>query len=136
MYECPNCGGNLKYSISKEMLLCNHCDTTINPYDITKEEDAEESTEYDVTVFTCPQCGGEILSMDETAATFCSFCGSSTILNSRLSKERRPVKIVPFCKTKTMCKNAYMKLVKKFPFIPADAKDEQCIDTISNTQGR
>ncbi|MBQ7920731.1 MAG: hypothetical protein IJ324_12420 [Lachnospiraceae bacterium] len=129
MYECPNCGGNLKYSISKEMLLCNHCDTTMSPYDFTKDRDAEESTEYDVTVFTCPQCAGQILSTDETAATFCSFCDASTILDSRISKERKPAKIIPFTKTKNMCKNAYMKLVSKSPFIPADAKDEKCIDS-------
>ncbi len=129
MYECPNCGGNLKYNIRKQTLKCDHCDTTINPYDVTKECDAEESINYDVTIFTCPQCAGEILSMDETAATFCSFCGASTILDSRISKERRPAKIIPFTKTKTMCKNAYMKIANKSPFLPADAKDEKCIDS-------
>ncbi len=129
MYECPNCGGNLTYSISRALLLCNHCETTMSPYDVTKDRDAEESTEYDVTVFTCPQCAGEIFSTDETAATFCSFCGASTILDSRISREKRPARIIPFTKTKKMCKNAYMKLVSKSPFIPEDAKDEKCIDS-------
>ena len=58
MYECPNCNANLKYNISKQALFCEHCDTTMDPYSFQKESDAEESTSFGVTIFTCPQCGG------------------------------------------------------------------------------
>lgn len=128
MYECPNCAGNMKYDIPSCQLICYNCDTKMDPYSYVKDQDAEESTEYDVTVFRCPQCAGEIISTDETAATFCSFCGSSTILDSRLSKEKRPTKIIPFKKTKTSCKNAYIKAASKMPFIPDDLLDENCVD--------
>lgn len=57
----------------------------------------------------CPNCGGEILSTDNTAANFCSFCGASTILTSRVSKQQRPGYIIPFSKTKEDCKQAYKK---------------------------
>lgn len=129
MYECPNCAGNLKFDIARQQLYCEHCDTAVDPYSIYKEKDAREhSTEYEVTVFTCPQCGGEILSEDNTAATFCSFCGAATILDSRISKERRPARIIPFAKTKEDCKSAYAKMMRRAVFAPKILKDQENIE--------
>ena len=104
MLSCPNCGGNLKFDIPSQQLSCEHCHTLFDPYDFDgKTSDAEESKtfdgDYEVTIFTCPQCGGEILSTDNAAAGFCSFCGASTILYSRISHEKRPNYIIPFQKT-------------------------------------
>ena len=79
MYECPNCGGNLKFDILSQKLKCAHCLTMKDPYEVTREKDAEESNVFEATIFTCPQCAGEILSTDTSAAEFCSFCGASTI---------------------------------------------------------
>ena len=42
MYECPNCGGDLRFDIPSQMLKCEHCDTTYDPYSVEKEQDAEE----------------------------------------------------------------------------------------------
>lgn len=129
MYQCPNCGGNLKFDIRSQMLKCENCMTEKDPYSVHKEKDAEESKQFDVTVFTCPQCGGEILSTETSAAEFCSFCGASTILTSRVAKKRRPGYIIPFQKTKEDCKAAYSKLLRKSLFAPKDLKDERRIDS-------
>lgn len=129
MYECPNCGGNLKFDITAQQLSCAYCNAQFDPYEITKDKDAEEDTFYDVTVFTCPQCGGEIYSTDNSAAGFCSFCGASTILDSRISRERRPGFIIPFSKTKEDCKKAYSKMIRRALFAPKELKDEKYIDS-------
>ncbi len=129
MYECPNCGGNLKFDIPSQQLKCEHCLTLKDPYEVVKDSDAEESSAFDVTVFTCPQCGGEILSTDTSAAEFCSFCGASTILDSRISREKRPSRIIPFKRTKEDCKKAYIARLKRAPFAPDELKDEKCIDS-------
>ncbi|MDE7332917.1 MAG: hypothetical protein K2O16_11915 [Lachnospiraceae bacterium] len=128
MYECPNCGGNLKFDIPSQQLKCAYCLTTHDPYDITKSQDAEESSDFNVTIFTCPQCGGEILSADTSAAEFCSFCGASTILDSRISKEKRPSHIIPFKQTKEACKQAYIARMKHALFAPDELKDKKYID--------
>lgn len=132
MYECPNCAGNLKFNIVKQQLYCDYCDTQVDPYHFYKERDAQEagdsSGEYQVTIFTCPQCGGQIVSEDTTAATFCSFCGASTILDSRISRERRPELIIPFTKTKEDCKAAYKKMLHRAVFAPKELKDENLIE--------
>lgn len=62
MYQCPNCGGNIKFDIASQKMACANCNSYFDPYDISKETDAEENTYFDVTEFTCPQCGGRILS--------------------------------------------------------------------------
>ncbi len=145
MYECPNCAANLKFNIARQMLYCENCETTVDPYAFHKEKDAEERVvsaadvngekpagiqeeEYEVTIFSCPQCGGEILSEDTTAATFCSFCGSATILDSRISRERRPGYIIPFTKTKKDCEKAYAKMMHRAFFAPSDLKDKAHIE--------
>lgn len=61
MYECPNCGGNLRFDIPTQSLFCDYCHTQLNPYSYQKDHDAVETSTYDVNIFTCPQCGGEIL---------------------------------------------------------------------------
>ena len=131
MYECPNCNANLKFDIKTQMLLCDRCDTKMDPYAFQKEQDAEEQTmqedDYEITVFTCPQCGGRLVSDDTTAATFCSYCGSSTILQSRVSNLRRPRYIIPFQKTKEDCRDIYRKMMKHAWYAPGQMREEAYI---------
>ncbi len=64
MYECPNCASNLKFDIARQSMFCEACGTVMSPYDVTKEADAEEREDFEVTIFTCPQCGAQIVSED------------------------------------------------------------------------
>lgn len=134
MISCPNCGGNLKFDIQAQSLACEHCHGQFDPYAFdSKTSDAEEEksyeSDYEVTIFTCPQCGGEILSTDNAAAGFCSFCGASTILYSRISHEKRPNFIIPFKKTKEDCKQAYSSMMRRAIFAPKELKDPKYIDS-------
>lgn len=128
MYDCPACGGNLKFDIPTQQLSCAFCNAFYDPYQITKDKDGEEQKDFEVTIFTCPQCGGEILSTDNTAAGFCSFCGASTILTSRISREKKPNYIIPFQKTKEDCKSEYQKLMRRFIYAPNALKDPDRIN--------
>ncbi|MCR4807229.1 MAG: hypothetical protein K5857_06095 [Lachnospiraceae bacterium] len=142
MIVCPSCGANLKFDPKSQKMLCEFCGSSFDPSEFDMQGDAqeqviqEENTEapefetYDVTIFTCPQCGGELMSVDDnTAAAFCSFCGASTILNSRLAKGKKPEFIIPFKKTKEDCKKAYLNIVKKALFLPKEYRSEDCIDS-------
>ena len=44
MYECPNCGGNLKFSIEDQLMKCDYCQTTFDPYSLKKENDADRKS--------------------------------------------------------------------------------------------
>lgn len=129
MFACKNCGGNVIYDIASGQLACTYCHTLFDPYAYEeKTADAEVEKDFEATIFTCPQCGGEILSTDDTAAGFCSFCGASTVLYSRIEREHRPAYIIPFTKTKEDCKQAYAKLMRKAIFAPKELKDPKYID--------
>lgn len=128
MYECPNCGGNLRFDIKSQQLGCVHCDAKYDPYAVSKEKDAEEDS-YELTVFRCPQCYGEVYSTDNTIAGFCSFCGASTILTSRLVKGQKMGYLIPFQKTKEECKKEYAKMMRRAFFVPKELKDPKYIDS-------
>lgn len=128
MYQCPNCGGGLRFDIASQKIKCDNCMGLYDPYSITKEQDAEDVTEYEVTRFVCPQCGGEILSEDNTAANFCSYCGASTILTGHLTRQKKPSYIIPFTKTKEDCKTEYLKAMKKAYFAPKELKDTRYVE--------
>ena len=125
MIQCPNCGGSVVFDIASQQMKCGSCSSIFSPYDFQYGNGAEESNEYDVVIFKCPQCGGEIASTDESAAAFCSYCGSSNILESRLTREKRPAYIIPFKKTKNECKKLFSKRVSKALFAPSDYKNSK-----------
>ena len=128
MYNCPNCAGNLVFDIASQKLKCEYCSTMLDPYEYQKSQDAEESDVFGVTVYTCPQCGGEIMTTNVTTAGFCTYCGASTILDSRMRDEKRPAHIIPFARTKEDCRKAYSSLVRRALFAPGEFRDPEYLD--------
>lgn len=129
MYECPNCGGNLKFEIYSQKLFCAYCDTKLEPEAVTKETDTLENDCFEVNVFICPQCGGRMISGDNDATAFCSYCGAANILSTRISQEKRPKYIIPFKRSKEDCKRAYEKRVRQAIFAPKELRDPKFIDS-------
>ncbi len=83
---------------------------------------------FDVIAYTCPQCGGSIYSTEESVNGFCSYCGSSLMLQSRMAKMPQPKKILPFRIDKAQCKEAYKKFVGKSFYVPKEFKDENSLE--------
>lgn len=129
MLECPNCGSGLRFHVPSQKVACDACKSQFEPASFNPQKaDGEEVNSFDVTVFACPQCGGEVYSTDDTIAGFCSFCGASTILTSRIQAEKRPHYVIPFAISKERCKNAYAKMMKKAIFAPKELKSPEFID--------
>ncbi len=128
MYQCPNCGGNIKYDIASSQMLCGHCATQMDPYSFEAGAAAIENSYFDTIIYTCPQCAGELVCDDTEAAVFCPYCGGSTILEGRLNRAKRPSGIIPFSKTKEDCKKAYHNYMKWAIYAPSEIKDEKYIE--------
>ncbi len=128
MFECPNCAKNLKFDIASQQMKCDACESLFDPYAIQKDKDAESGEYFETNIFTCSQCGGQIISEDSEIASFCLFCGNPAILTEHLIQEKRPDYIIPFQKTKDDCKKAYQKMMKKAFFVRKEFKDEKFID--------
>ena len=128
MYDCPNCGGNLRFDISLQKLHCDYCGTDLDPYSYEKKKDAVESQVFETTVYTCPQCGGEIMTTNVSATGFCTYCGASTILDSRIRNEKRPARIIPFQKTKEDCKKSFAAMMRRSLYAPKELKSPEYLE--------
>lgn len=149
-YKCPCCNAGLKFSPGIQQLKCEYCDNTFDLETLQACEDSarqgtvetltwEESQSRDWTqeeqdamqVFQCPACGGQIMTDENTAATFCPYCENPTILPSRLTNTLRPDAVLPFQKTKEDAKEAFLKLCKGKPLLPKGFTSQQRLDRIT-----
>ena len=140
MIKCPHCGGELTYLPGTEIVKCDYCGSEFSAEEIDnyREVDAAEYQEkswkddstIEATVFTCPQCGGEIYSLDQSAVTFCSYCGSQVTLMSRLTKIRRPDHVIPFNLTAEQGIQEYYKHVRKALFVPSVMKKDSEVEKL------
>ena len=128
MLACPGCGADLKYDINQGKLVCDYCSTDYSPTDDRlKQKAAQEEEVINAKVFTCPQCGGEMYTTDIDATAYCSYCGASNILQSRLEGVDRPQKIIPFTVTKEECLSAFHKLAGKTLYAPSEFKKNRAM---------
>lgn len=167
--NCPGCGGTLEYDPGFDALICGSCGNIIDPKTLPDADDFylnndvsddpkkiadtlsefEELTGemYDCHVYACSQCGGEVIISGTEISTRCIYCGSTAVVFSRISKENRPDKIIPFSVTKEEAITAVKERIFKGAFLPAGFKDidPECVrgiyipyftydGTISDTQ--
>lgn len=148
-YKCPCCNAGLVFSESAQKLQCGACGNSfdieaVKAYnDTLNENEGDEGQWEDPTaqwsseeqaqfqVFTCPSCGGEIMSDENTAATFCPYCENPAILRSRLSGGLKPDAVLPFQTTKEDAKRASLDMCKGKPLLPKMFTQEQRIEKIT-----
>ena len=128
-YKCPCCNAGLHFSGESQQLKCEFCDNTfeldaVKAYNASIAESVPETIEWEqapqtqwqteesVRAYQCPSCGGEILTDDNTAATFCPYCENPTILPGRLSGGLKPDFVLPFKTGKEDAKAAFLKAAR------------------------
>ena len=126
--KCPNCNGSLYFHVPSQSLKCSHCDSVFDPKTYVQDNAAQMTTLDDSKVYVCQNCGAEIIGSGEEAITYCTYCGSETILKQELSDENLPQYIIPFQISKQQGKNAYLKALKGKWFIPPELRNDQFID--------
>ena len=94
-----------------------------------EEKPRPEALTYSVCVYTCPNCGGELLTTDESITGFCPYCGSFAMLSKKLRQETRPMKIIPFKQSKEDCKRAYKSQTSFMIYTPRKMKDAEALET-------
>ena len=126
MLACPGCGANLTYNIEKGRLFCSYCSSDYAPNDkrlkqrMAGEQQTDGDGQIDAKIFTCPQCGGEMYTTDVDATAYCSYCGASNVLQSRVEGVDAPQKIIPFTVTKEECVKTFHQLAKKTLYAPLE----------------
>ena len=159
-YQCPNCGGPLRFSSEKQVLVCDYCGSEFTPKqveDFYAEKDAAASqaldqleeqletnpeeikTEWEyagsewsenMRVYNCPSCGAQIMCDEHTAATSCPYCGNPSIVAGNFSGGFRPDYCIPFKLDKDAAVNALKNYYKGKIFLPRAFTDENHIEEI------
>ena len=108
--KCANCGSNLYYDTEHSALMCGNCGSVFDPetldrtgsfalsnpekdYDGKIEMSEDDNRRHEIV---CNSCGAQIVTDENTSATFCAFCGSPAIVSRRLTREFKPDYIIPF----------------------------------------
>jgi len=149
-YKCPCCNAGLVFGSQVQKLKCEYCDNTFdldtvrayNESETTPTSDDfsweaeskqvwDQAEEMSLNAFQCPACGGEILTDDTTAATFCPFCDNPSVMPARLSGGLKPDAVLPFQKSKEDAKAAFLKLCKGKPLLPQNFTSQQRLEKIT-----
>lgn len=148
-YQCPCCTAGLKFGGDSQLLTCEYCGTTFELDAVRafnekqcKDETGEfvweerentwsEEEQNSIRGFVCPSCAGEILADANTAATFCPYCGSPSIMPARLSGGLKPDGVIPFKTTKEDARKAFLRLCKGKPLLPGFFTKEHRLEKIT-----
>ena len=125
--KCPSCNGVLYYDIKNKNLKCRYCKSVFEIDDYNVNNTAEENDFADGKLYTCKNCGAELISANDEAVSYCSYCGSEAILEGAISGIKRPKLIIPFRISKTECKNIYKRALEKKAYVPSEFKDPDFI---------
>lgn len=145
-YKCPCCDAPLKFNEAAQNMRCEYCDNEVSVEAVLEYnegsagndaqweepeaqwEDGEQDT---LQTFTCSACGGEIISDENTAATFCPYCENPTILTGRVSGGLKPDFVLPFKTSKEDAQAAFLRLCKGKPLLPKMFTEQQRIEKIT-----
>lgn len=88
-YQCPACGGPLRYDGGKGKLVCDHCDSEFEVAQIeamfaTAEAKAEERAAGAGAQtldggYVCASCGAQLMTDGTVAVSRCPYCGNQTM---------------------------------------------------------
>ena len=103
MYSCPGCGSQMLFDIPSQQLKCGRCDRMMSIAEADEKEARQAGSSFDVELLTCPTCGAGIHAINTAAASFCSYCGSSVMLEKQEAEYMPPEKVIPFQITREEC---------------------------------
>lgn len=131
--KCPSCGAPIHFKPELGKFKCDYCDSEFTAEQL-KDMQKINQEELDTTNYVnynCPDCGAEIITDENTAATFCVYCGNTSIIKNRLSGTFAPSKLIPFKMEKQKAIDSFKKLRKGRPLVPKSFTSEQNIEKIT-----
>ena len=139
--RCPACGSNLRFDATIQRWRCESCFNIYaqeDVYKITSDSDLDNKTQGrdieqqpELDVYRCQSCGAEMVTDQNTTATFCIYCHNPGIIKHRLEGKFRPDYIIPFTKSKKDAEEAYRKCCKGKYIAPAEFANPDNIQKIT-----
>ena len=113
MYSCPGCGSQMLFDIPTQGLKCGRCDRTMTVREADEKEARTAGSSFSVDLMTCPTCGAEIRALNTAAAAFCSYCGSSVMMEQKKEEIALHSSLIPFQITREQCFARFQEMLKK-----------------------
>lgn len=139
-HKCPNCNAVLKFNPHGQNWKCEYCRGEFNLEQLatyeekvgkTLENDPEVISTGEIDVYSCPNCGAEVIADPNTSTTSCVYCKNTTILKNKLQGEFSPNFVIPFRHTKEDAINAFKKLGKGKILMPKEFNNKKNIEEMS-----
>ena len=140
--RCPACSASISFNPKEQKWKCDYCGSSFSIEEMKKHKNSsseknnqkkKESKEEDpgnYVSYKCQSCGAEIVADEQTAATFCVYCGNTAILKSKLDGKFAPDCLIPFKKTKEDAVAAFKSLNKGRPLMPKFFNNVENIEKI------
>lgn len=138
-HKCPSCNAVLKFNPHGQNWKCEYCRNEYNldqlnayeeKYKKNKEIISKTSNE-DIDMYSCPNCGAQIIADPNVSTTSCVYCKNTTILKNKLQGEFNPDYVIPFRHTKEDAINAFKKLGKGRILMPKEFNKQKNIEEMS-----
>ena len=138
-HKCPSCNAKLPFNPETQRWDCPYCGGSFALEQLEENEKKQNAPDssfakksnVDADVYECPNCGAQIITDENTTATFCVYCGSTSIVKNKLQDEFRPVEIIPFANTKEQAIEMFKKFKKGKLFAPKDFSKEENIQKLT-----
>lgn len=85
----------------------------------------------EVSAYSCPNCGAEIMVDTTTAATYCYYCHSPVVLQGRLEGAYLPDAVIPFKISHDEAVERFLAWVKKKRFVPKEFFNAEQIEKLN-----
>lgn len=141
VYKCPSCGAPIEFKGATGKMTCEYCESSFdvsqvseqykNYEDVVHNEEKVEKEYCDFDGYRCDSCGAEVATDEYTAATFCSFCGSPTLIRARLAGMLKPELVIPFKIEREQAVEAYKKWTGKGIITPSSFRKKSTIEKIT-----
>lgn len=143
--KCPNCGSNLYFDVEHNALMCGSCGGIFDPETLDNTGSfalANPEKNYDGKIemsdddkrrqeIVCNACGAQIVTDENTAATFCAFCGSPALVTRRLTREFKPDYIIPFAFSKEKAISIFKEHCAEIPHLPKNYINDEVLSRMT-----
>ena len=135
--KCPHCAANLFYDSNSGRAVCKFCGSDFDPnvlklsFSFENKTEEKEIDDSKMQEFTCNSCGATVITDENTAATFCCYCGSPALAGHRLRREFKPDFIIPFKLTREQAEAQFLEWGRTNKYIPRGFMNKENIKKLT-----
>lgn len=139
--KCPACGAKITFNPKNQKWDCEYCGSKFSLDEMKKYNNASSDKKNEKTnhskkldgldIYTCKNCGAEVMADETTTSTFCLYCGSTAILKDKIDSGIAPTKIIPFKKVKEDAVKSFKELYKGRVLMPKLFNNPKNIEKIT-----